>query len=93
MRLGPTTDLIALPDSASASTAGDPNAHYVRLLLRGLARPAARVARMTRPQLPPCSVSGCDRVAGAVVDGALLCGEHAVVAMQRRKIAMKRDVG
>ena len=34
--------------------------------------------------LPGCSSAGCDRVAGAVVNGALLCGEHASEARNHR---------
>lgn len=34
--------------------------------------------------LPGCSSAGCDRVAGAVVNGALLCGEHASEAQNHR---------
>ena len=34
--------------------------------------------------LPGCSSAGCDRVAGAVVNGALLCGEHASDAQNHR---------
>jgi hypothetical protein len=45
-----------------------------------------------KPELPSCSVLRCDRVAGAVVDGSLLCGEHAVEAMQRRKLRANRDL-
>jgi hypothetical protein len=38
---------------------------------------------MTKPVLPPCSVAGCTRAAGAIINDALLCGEHAVVELER----------
>jgi hypothetical protein len=38
---------------------------------------------MTKPQLPPCSVPGCDMLAGAVVGAALLCGKHATEAVDK----------
>ena len=36
-------------------------------------------------ELPACSVAGCGLVAGAVVDGVLLCGLHASQALLRRR--------
>jgi len=42
---------------------------------------------MTRPVLPLCSVRDCNRAAGAIIDGALLCGEHAVEELERREDA------
>ena len=33
---------------------------------------------MSKPDLPPCSVRDCKQAAGAIINGALLCGEHAV---------------
>jgi hypothetical protein len=38
---------------------------------------------MTKPVLPPCSVRDCKRAAGAIINGALLCGEHAVGELER----------
>lgn len=57
---------------------------------------------MTKPVLPPCSVEGCERAAGAIIDDALLCGQHAVIefdkilrareeAMLREKSSIKKD--
>ena len=36
-------------------------------------------------ELPACSVSGCGNAAGAVVDGALVCGLHASQALLHRR--------
>jgi hypothetical protein len=38
---------------------------------------------MTRPILPPCSVEGCESKAGAIINEALLCGEHAMIELRR----------
>ena len=38
---------------------------------------------MVKSVLPPCSVAGCERAAGAIINEALLCGEHAVVELER----------
>jgi hypothetical protein len=32
---------------------------------------------LTRKILPPCSITGCDHAAGAIINGALYCGAHA----------------
>ena len=36
-------------------------------------------------ELPQCSVEGCPNAAGAVMDGALLCGLHASQALLHRR--------
>lgn len=41
---------------------------------------------MSRHVLPPCSVDRCKRAAGAIINGELLCGEHAVEVMQNRAL-------
>ena len=38
---------------------------------------------MNKPILPPCSVAGCKREAGAIINHLLLCGEHANVELER----------
>jgi len=38
---------------------------------------------MIKPVLPPCSVAGCKRAAGAIINEALLCGEHAVIEFDK----------
>jgi hypothetical protein len=38
---------------------------------------------MTKYLLPPCSAAGCKRGAGASINQALLCGEHAVIELHR----------
>ena len=38
---------------------------------------------MTKPVLPRCSIIGCDRAAGAIINETLLCGEHAATALER----------
>ena len=38
---------------------------------------------MIKPVLPPCSVAGCNRAAGAIINEALLCGEHAVIEFDK----------
>jgi len=35
-------------------------------------------------KLPPCSVNGCEHLAGAIVSGVLLCGAHAVEHLKMR---------
>jgi hypothetical protein len=46
---------------------------------------------MSKPELPPCSVRGCKRAAGAIINGVLLCGEHAVTEFERVRLLRKRD--
>jgi hypothetical protein len=46
---------------------------------------------MTKPDLPPCSVQHCKLAAGAIIDGALLCGQHALEEMQKRGLPRSRD--
>jgi hypothetical protein len=46
---------------------------------------------MMKPVLPPCSVRDCKRDAGAIINGALLCGEHAVEEMKKRGLVRKDD--
>jgi len=41
---------------------------------------------MSKHNLPPCSVRDCERAAGAIISGALLCGEHAVAELKRRRL-------
>jgi len=38
---------------------------------------------MTKHVLPRCSVAGCQRAAGAIINEALLCGEHASIELER----------
>ena len=38
---------------------------------------------MTKPVFPPCSVRDCMRAADAVIKNALLCGEHAVIEIEK----------
>ena len=38
-----------------------------------------------------CSMGGCDHAAGVIIDEAYLCGAHASEALQRRRLADKRD--
>lgn len=40
---------------------------------------------MSRRELPPCSVRDCERLAGTLVDGALLCPEHGLQALEKRR--------
>jgi len=44
---------------------------------------------MTKPVLPPCSVRDCNRAAGAIINGDLLCADHAVEEMTRRAMLRK----
>lgn len=50
---------------------------------------------MTKPVLPPCSVAGCKRAAGAIINEMLQCGEHAVVELNKvikaRKAALRKS--
>ena len=36
-------------------------------------------------KLPPCSVHGCEHLAGAIVGGLLLCGAHAIEHPRMRR--------
>ena len=45
---------------------------------------------MIKPVLPPCSVAGCRNAAGAIINEALLCGEHAKIELER---VLKERVG
>ena len=47
---------------------------------------------MSKPDLPPCSMSGCKRAAGVIINSALLCAEHAVEELERQQLLRKRDV-
>jgi hypothetical protein len=38
---------------------------------------------MTQSVLPPCSVDGCGLAGGAIINDALLCGEHAAIEIER----------
>jgi len=38
---------------------------------------------MTKHVLPRCSIVGCRREAGAIINEALLCGEHATIELER----------
>ena len=46
---------------------------------------------MSKPILPPCSVRECELAAGAIVNGVLLCGKHAVEELARRKLLPGAD--
>ena len=41
---------------------------------------------MSKSELPSCSVRDCERVAGAVVEVALLCAEHGLEALEKRRV-------
>lgn len=41
-------------------------------------------------ELPFCSIRDCENAAGAVIEGALLCGEHANEVFSRRQ---RRAIG
>ena len=38
-----------------------------------------------KKELPQCSVEGCPDVAGIIMNGTLLCGQHANEALERRR--------
>lgn len=46
---------------------------------------------MSKPDLPPCSIRGCKHAAGAIINGALLCGAHAVEELERRRLVQKPE--
>lgn len=51
---------------------------------------------MIKPVLPPCSVAGCTRAAGAIINEALLCGEHAKIELDRvleQRKGMRKEEG
>jgi len=46
---------------------------------------------MSKPDLPPCSVWHCKRAAGAIINGSLLCGEHAVEDLEKLRMLPRND--
>lgn len=56
-------------------------AHFVPLRCRSLRR-LRHHKSMTKPQLPECSAPNCRRLAGAIIAGKLLCGEHAIATLK-----------
>lgn len=40
---------------------------------------------MVKQELPKCSEAGCSNAAGIIMNGSLLCGEHANEALERRR--------
>ena len=46
---------------------------------------------MTKVPLPGCSLADCQRVAGVVLDGVLLCPEHASERWKNRNAELKQD--
>ena len=48
---------------------------------------------MIRPVLPPCSVRDCTSAAGVILNGALLCGEHAKAALDEQKRRKREEDG
>ena len=52
---------------------------------------------MIKPVLPPCSMAGCERAAGAIINETLLCGEHAVIELEKvvkaREAALREEDG
>jgi hypothetical protein len=43
-----------------------------------------RRSQMSKRKLPPCSVARCTRTAGAIIAGALYCGQHALERFEER---------
>lgn len=57
---------------------------------------AALVWLMTKHALPPCSVKGCSQAAGAIINQALLCSQHAAIEIElllrgREAVARERS--
>ena len=52
-------------------------------LLRGMCDPE----RLTEPELQSCSVPQCGKAVLAVIEGRLLCFEHATLELERRRSA------
>ena len=48
---------------------------------------------MVKQELPKCSEPGCLHAAGIIMNGSLLCGEHANEALERRRAELRRDNG
>jgi hypothetical protein len=48
---------------------------------------------MSKRELPPCSVARCTRTAGAIIAGALYCGQHALERLQERSRRDARCAG
>ena len=46
-----------------------------------------------KQELPKCSEPGCLNAAGIIMNGSLLCGEHANEALERRRAELRRDNG
>ena len=45
---------------------------------------------MTKQELPKCSEPGCLNAAGIIMNGCLLCGDHANEALERRRAELQR---
>jgi hypothetical protein len=45
---------------------------------------------VAKHDLPPCSVKGCNRAAGVIMNGAMLCPKHASEALEARRAAQKK---
>jgi len=61
--------------------------HKYVLNTRLCARRMSDPERYNEKQLPSCSVSDCENVAGVVIDGELLCYEHASLVLDERRRA------
>ena len=48
---------------------------------------------MVKQELPKCSEPTCLNAAGIIMNGSLLCGEHANEALERRRAEMRRNNG
>jgi len=46
---------------------------------------------MVKQELPKCSKPDCLKAAGIIMNGDLLCGEHASEALERRRAEMRKN--
>jgi hypothetical protein len=44
-----------------------------------------------KKELPQCSIEGCLDAAGMIMNGTLLCGQHANEALERRRADLERQ--
>ena len=84
-----------LRDSLNSGRLSDEARHHLREALRKIELAARLLGPTARRhgqfdvenparRIPSCSRSSCERAAGAIVSGAMFCGEHANEALRNR---------
>jgi hypothetical protein len=45
--------------------------------------------RLTNPELPCCSIAGCQNAAAVIIGGDYFCFDHAAEALEARRLASR----